>query len=227
MRQFVLIANGFAAVFFAAFLLYTFVGRGHLIHLARDFVTTKTQKFADPAVDAAEASLRVGMVRKLLPERQIAAIESEIAAYRQDPRKYISEITGRFPVTTATPPSNPVLAKVTQWKEKVRQHYDKVLGRLLWDLRIFASSNLVAALLAILLAARTNAAQSKKLVWFSFLLFGAIAYSVYSYIDRVSFFRILFNSYLGWWYPGILAITLLGLFLEYGRSGDEETMSGS
>jgi hypothetical protein len=114
---------------------------------------------------------------------------------------------------------------VTQWKEKVREHYDKVLRRLVWDLRIFASSNLIAALFAIMLAIRANAKDSSKLVWVSFLLFGAIAYSVYFYIDRFSFFRILFNSYLGWWYPGVLAITLIGLYLSYGRSREDRGTS--
>ncbi len=223
MRRFVLIANGFTALFFAVFLLYTFAGRGHISGLARDFVTAKTQKFADPIVDAAEATLRVGLVRKLLPEEKLAAFEGEIAAYRQDPHRYISELTGRLPTTPLSLSNNPLLAKVTKWKEKVRQHYDKVLGRLIWDLRIFASSNLAAAVFAIILVTKGDAKGSSKLVWFSFLLFGAIAYSVYFYVDRLSFFRILFNSYLGWWYPGLLGIMLLGLYLEYGRSGNRET----
>ena len=218
MHRFVFIANGFTALFFAAFLLYTFAGRAHINGLARDFVTTKTQRFADPIVDAAEATLRVGLVRKLLPEEKLATLEGEIAAYRQDPHRYISELTGRLPTTPLSLSDHPLLAKVTKWKEKVRQHYDKVLGRLIWDLRIFASSNLAAALFAILLVTRADTKDSSKLVWFSFLLFGAIAYSVYFYIDRLSFLRILFNSYLGWWYPGLLAIMLLGLYLEYGRS---------
>jgi hypothetical protein len=218
MRRFVLIANGFTAVFFAAFVLYTFAGRRHINDLARDFVTVKTQRFADAAVEAGEKTLRIRMVRKLLREEQIAVFEGEIAAYRQDPQRYISELTGRLPITTSPRHTNPLLAKVTQWKEKVREHYDKVLGRLVWDLRIFASSNLIAALFAIMLATRANAKDSSKLVWVSFLLFGAIAYSVYFYIDRFSFFRILFNSYLGWWYPGVLAMTLIGLYVNYGRS---------
>jgi hypothetical protein len=223
MRQFVLIANGFTAVFFAAFVLYTFAGRRHINDLARDFATVKTQKYADTAIDAGEKTLRIRMVRKLLRDEQIAVFEDEIAAYRQDPQRYISELTGRLPTTTSPRHTNPLLAKVTQWKEKVREHYDKVLRRLVWDLRIFASSNLIAALFAIMLATRANAKDSSKLVWVSFLLFGAIAYSVYFYIDRFSFFRILFNSYLGWWYPGVLAITLIGLYLSYGRPRDRRT----
>lgn len=226
MRRFVLIANGFIAVFFAAFVLYTFVGRGHINYLARDFVTVKTQRLADPAVETAERTLRIRMVQKLLREEQIAVFEGEIAAYRQDPQRYISELTGRLPTPASPVSSNPILAKLTQWKEKVREHYDRVLGRLLWDLRIFASSNLIAALFAIMLTTRANAKNSSKLVWFSFLLFSAIAYSVYFYIDRFSFFRILFNSYLGWWYPGLLAITLIGLYLDYGRSKEDRDSGG-
>jgi hypothetical protein len=36
------------------------------------------------------------------------------------------------------------------------------------------------------------------------------------YVDSFTYFRILFSTYLGWWYPIILSITFLGLYLEYG-----------
>jgi hypothetical protein len=225
MRRFVLIINGFTAIFFAAFLLYTFAGRAHINHMAREFVTVKTQRYADPAVETAENTLRIRIVRTILREERIAAFESEIAVYRQDPQRYISELTGRLPTMPSAAPDNPLVAKVTQWKENVRKHYDKVLGRLLWDLRIFAFSNMAAALFAIMLATRVKAKDSSKLVWVSFLLFAAIVYSVYGYIDRFSFFRILFNSYLGWWYPAVLALTLLVLYLNYGRANDRDAES--
>ena len=111
MRRFVIIANGFTTIFFAALLLYTFAGRGHINVLARDFVTAKTLRFADLAVATAEQTLRVGMIRKLLREEQIATLESEIAAYRQDPQRYISELTGRLPSTPSPMSSNPLLAR--------------------------------------------------------------------------------------------------------------------
>lgn len=107
------------------------------------------------------------------------------------------------------------------WKEALRRHYDRVLGRLLRDLRIFAVSNLIAAALAIFLATRTGG-DAAQLVWISFLLFAGIAYCVYSYIDRFSFFKILFDLHLGWWYPVLIATTFLTLLFKFGRPRDSQ-----
>ena len=54
------------------------------------------------------------------------------------------------------------------------------------------------------------------------MVFAAVAYSTYGYIDGVSFLRILFKSHLGWWYPAGIALTILGLVLEHGLHKPEE-----
>jgi magnesium-transporting ATPase (P-type) len=58
--------------------------------------------------------------------------------------------------------------------------------------------------------------QNRKVVAFSFLVFVAVAYCVESYINGVSFIRILLKSHMGWWYPVGILIMILGLVLEYG-----------
>jgi hypothetical protein len=67
------------------------------------------------------------------------------------------------------------------------------------------------------LAYQANEQTARRVLSISLLIFGAMAYSIYFYIDQFSFFQILFNSYLGWWYPALLAITFLGLYFKYGR----------
>ncbi len=213
-----LIANPVVALFFVAFFVYTFLGRRHIDHLARDFVTAKTLKFAAPAVDLAEEAFKTPVVRRLLTKDQVATFEREFAEYRRNPADYIAELTGRRAPAVLQPFKNPLLAKVVQWKQNVRDHYNNILERLFSDLRIFAGSNIVAAAIATWLAYRANGKTTGKCALLSFLLLAAVAYSVSVYVDRLTFFTILFNSYLGWWYPVLVAVTFLGLFLEYRRS---------
>lgn len=213
-----LIANPAVAVFFVAFFVTTFLGRRHIDHLARDFVTSKTLKFAAPAVDLAEEAFKSPVVRRLLTKDQAAAFEREFAEYRRSPADYIAELTGRRAPAVLQPFKNPVVAKALQWKQKVRDYYDKILERLFIDLRIFAGSNVVAASIATWLAYRANRRTTGKCALMSFLLLGAVVYSVSVYVDRLTFFTILFNSHLGWWYPVLVAVTFLGLLLEYRHS---------
>jgi hypothetical protein len=218
MRRLMLIANPAVAVFFMVMFAYTFLGRRHVDHLARDFVTGKTQMFAATVVDLAEEAIKTPLVRKLLTNDQVGVFDREVAEFRRNPADYVAELTGQRVPAGLQQPNNPLLAKVLQWKQKVRDYYDLVLSRLLVDLRIFAGSNLVAAAIATWLATRADGKTAGRCDSLSFLLFAAVAYSVSVYIDRISFFTILFNSHLGWWYPGIVAITFISLILELRRS---------
>ncbi len=213
-----LIANPAVALFFVAFFVTTFFGRRHIDHMARDFVTAKTVTFAVPVVDLAEEAFKTPGVRRLLTKAQVATFEREFAEYRQNPAGYIAELTGQRAPAVLQPFKYPVLAKFMQWKQSVRDHYDRILERLFIDLRIFAGSNIVAAAIATWLAYRANDKTTGKCALLSFLLLAAVAYSVSVYVDRLTFFKILFNSYLGWWYPVLVAVTFVGLFLEYRRS---------
>ena len=51
MRTAILTASGCCALFFAVSLALTFLARGYIIGLARDFVIDRTQKLAEPAVE--------------------------------------------------------------------------------------------------------------------------------------------------------------------------------
>lgn len=47
------------------------------------------------------------------------------------------------------------------------------------------------------------------------LLLAATIYGVWLYVDSFSFFRILFDSHLGWWYPVLVAAMFAALFVQY------------
>lgn len=218
MRRWLIIANATAATLFAIFFLYTFLGHRHLDRLARDFVTEKTRAFAEPTVDAADEMLRAPGVQRFLSDEQLAALQLEIAAYRNDPARYIGELTGRrVPAAVNVRPDNPLMARVGRWKNEIRDHYNAVLAGLFRDLRIFAGSNVVAAIFGTWLAVRTGGRRPGVVLWLSFLLLAAIAYCVYLYVDQLSFFKVMFNLHMGWSYPAFLALTFLGLYLEHGR----------
>ena len=69
MRKTVIALNLIVAVFFTAFLTYTFVARFHLNSLARRFVTEKPVQYSMPVVELAEKSLDFPIVRQLLAPR--------------------------------------------------------------------------------------------------------------------------------------------------------------
>jgi hypothetical protein len=215
MRTFLLITNAAVALLFTAFFAYTFLGRQHIDGMAREFVTAKTLKLVTPAVDAAAEALHSDFARHLLTKNQVAAVEAEIAEFRSQPTHYIQRLTSAH----APPKPETLLGKVSEkiygWKERIRTHYNRVLRRLLTDLRIFSGANVVAACIAFVCAWRSPGRPSLQLTLISTLLLVAIGLGVYFYIDNFSFFTILFNWYLGWWYPVLIGLLFITIYIEY------------
>lgn len=212
-RAGVLTANTFAAVFFAAFFVYTFFGRAHVDSLARDYLTAKTVEHVDPLVDHTDELLRKAAGAKIAAGQWkgwIDAARKEITAYRQDPHAYVSQVTRREGGIPAKPKAfaknNPIVAKVAEWKRAIRDYFEWALGQLFRDLRIFAASSCLAAVVAVWLAWRGAASRPNRHVWFAFLLLASVAFSVYMYIDSFSFFRILLGAHLGWAHPVFLLL---------------------
>jgi hypothetical protein len=221
MRTTALALNSIVVVFFSCFLAYTFVARSHLESLARDFVTEKSIGYSKPIVEIAHESLDSPLVRKLLSEDKVLAIRDEIRDYRNDPAAYVSDLTHqpvrKLPLANA----NPLLAKVASIKEKIRTFYDNTLNALIIDLRIFSVSNLMAGMIAFVLAYRSSHSFRKSIVWFSFLMFVAVLWCSSLYIDDLTFFRILFRTHMGGVYPVLLCIMIFALYWDYGRHINE------
>ena len=224
MRLVVFIANSAIAIFFLVVFVSTFLGRQQIERLARDFVTAKTIKFAAPVVDLADAGLKSPVARKLLTKEQVTTCEDEIAEFRKTPGDYIAALTGRRDFIAPLQIKNPSVVTVLQWKQKVRDYYSKVLGRLLGDLRIFIGSNIAAALIGIWFAYRATGKAATQMAWLSCLLVVSVVYCASMYIDRLSFFTILFNSYMGWWYPVLLIVTFIYLYLASKNTDRRENI---
>ena len=211
------ILNAIVATLSVGFFLYTFVAVGHLEGLARDFVTEKTLAYSRPVIVTVEKSLESPLVRKLLSENQEKSIRGEIESYKENPQSFIRELTGA--ARTKERPGGFLSAgsKISSFKDKVRAYYDDTLTALIRDFRIFSGSNAVAGIIALVLALRRPRGIRKYALWFSFLLFAAVLFSSYLYIDGMSFFRILFRSHMGWWYPVSLLIMTSRLFVDSGH----------
>lgn len=220
MRNITIALNLIVAAFFAGILAYSFVARQHLDSMARGFVTEKTLHYSEPIVALTDESLDSPVVKKLLTAEQSTAIRLEITEYRNAPAGYIADLTRQKILASNPRNPNPLLQKVGSIKERIRLFYDNTLAALIGDLRIFSTSNLCASLIAFGLAYWSRKNVQKSLVWFSFLMFVTVLYGSYLYVDNLTFFRILFRTHIGWWYPLFMCVTLAGLYLDYGRTGN-------
>jgi len=227
MRKATLVLNSFTVVFFICFLAYTFVARQHLDSLARDFVSEKTLEYSEPVVEIANESLDSPLVRQLLSNDQATAIRNEITAYQNDPGAYVADLTQQQVLYVAIVEANPLIAKVATIKNKVRTYYGDTLQALITDLRIFSISNLIAGLIAFVLAYRSSSEIRKPIVWLSFLMFTSVIYCSYLYIDGLTFFRILFRAHMGWWYAAFLCVMIIGPYLIYLRQANVTDQSDS
>ncbi len=217
MRTTTIVLNSIVVVFFAGFLTYTFAARSHLDALARNFVTEKTIHYSRPIVEVADDALKTPLARKLLSKEQTTTLRNEITDYQNNPQSYISDLTRQEAHNVPPPNANPLLEKVASFKAKIRTFYENTLNALITDLRIFSASNLIAGLIALGLAYRSSAEIRKPQVWFSFLMLVATLYCSSIYINDLTFFRILFQAHMGWWYAVFLGLVTTGLFLDCGR----------
>lgn len=218
MRPTVLVFNSIVVVFFVGFLAYTFIARQHLESLARGFVTEKTLAYSELAVGTADEALNSPLAQKLLTDEQATAIRNEIADYRKEPKAYIAALTGQQLLDAPKANANPLMAKMASIKSKIRKYYDDTLDALIADLRIFSLSNLVAGLVAFGLAYCSRSKIREPIVWFSLLMFVAVLYCSYMYVDDTTFFRILFRTHMGWWYAVLLFLVIVSLTIDFGRS---------
>jgi hypothetical protein len=217
-----------ASLFFTTTLALTFFARGYIQGKAQEFVVERSVPIADAAVATAEKALQIPLAQQFLGADALRIARLEIADYRRDRQAYITRlVTGRRPVPVAVPDRMaPVEERLTEWKDAVRRYFDRTIDGLVRDLRIFSGSNLAAAVLAAWFAVRAQGGRLKRLLIISGLLLVSLAYGTLLYIDEFSYFRILFNSYIGWWYPAILAYFYYELYWEHSsRDADPSDTS--
>ena len=214
MRTVLVVLNVLVAGASGALFGYTFFARDHLNGLAEEYVVRKTVGYAAPAVEQVEFVLKRPEAI-LAPPAVRAAVREEVDAFRADPHKYVRQLVVRGAVVEK--PKHPFAEKVVAWKEQVRAYFDKTLASLVRDLRIFSGTNLVAALLAALIAWRAKGRWRWHVLGVSGVLLGALVLNAYLFIDSLTFFRIVADWRVGWAYPVLVAITFVYLYIRYGR----------
>jgi len=215
MRKLTLALNALSAVLFLAFFTYTFVARTHLESIARNFVTEKTLDHSAPIIDTVEKALDVPLVAKLVSNDDIKLVRSEIDAYRKDPTTYVADLTGKQ-IRRPQGKLGAIAQKAADAKDSIRQFYNDTLTALIVDLRIFSGTNIVAACVALFLAFKSRQSIRNPLVVFSLLLFVAVVFCSYLYVDDLSFFRILTSTHTGWWYPIFVLVVAVWLYKDIG-----------
>ena len=223
MRTALLCLSAVLALFFAVSFLMTFFARDYVTGLAEDFVIDRTQKFADPLVAIAEQGIKVPGLNRPQDAELIENVRRETAEYRQDPRAYIANLVAEGGQAKVADPGKNAALKDTVlfWKSEIREYFQKTLKNLLFDLRIFFGSNLVAALLAFVFAWSARADRLPRLLIVCGLLLASVVYSSFIYFDEFSYFKILLDTHMGWWYPALLGGTFLGAYVEHGRARAE------
>ena len=222
MRKLTLALNALSAVLFLAFFTYTFVARTHLECIARNFVTEKTLDHSAPIIDTVEKALDVPLVAKLVSNDDIKLVRSEIDAYRKAPTTYVADLTGKH-IRKPQGKLGAIAQKAADAKDAIRQFYNDTLRALIFDLRIFSGTNIVAACVALFLVIKSPESIRKPLLAFSLLLFVTVVFCSYLYIDDLSFFRILTSTHMGWWYPVIVIAVAVRLYKDIGGAIEAAT----
>jgi len=210
----------------AVLLAFTIFWKSEIKDLARDFINERIEPKATFAVDLGEELLRSPKVRNYLGEDQLHVAATEIALYRQDPQAYIQSLTddsrpgGEQPSresVAAKPIVENIAAKVISWKQSINRYFNEVFEKIILDLRIFSSTNIVAFIWALWLSAKNGAIDSVPYWIASAILTGSILYSSMMYIDQNWFFTILLDSFMGIAYPIAIAIMFGYILYRYSE----------
>jgi hypothetical protein len=223
-KRTILAVSAIVALFFTVTFGLTFFARDYIRGLAQEYVIDRSLPMADKGVEAIEHGLQLPLAQPFLGlavvQEVVQVVRQEVADYRRDRKAYITRlVTGQRPVAPAVAipdRARPIVEQLKEWKEAVRRYYDRTIAGLVRDLRIFSGSNLVAAILAGYLALRAQGPALRRLLVIAGVLLVSLAYGTLMYIDEFDYFRILFNSYIGWWYPVLLAGAYCDFYWEYG-----------
>lgn len=212
MEKILILCSALVSAVFLVALIGTFFVQDEIRAAARELVVERTTKYSAKAVRAAEELLQSPMTAKLLSEQQFEAIEGEIGDYKADPIRYVERLTSESEVPPPSRLVNKLSQKFFSWKESLRNHYNRTLKKLVKDLRIFCGTNIVAGLLGVILAFKSQGGNERVLLVYCGVLLFAIGTAVYSYIDRMGFFTILLDNFMGWEYPLVIAFAFIGSY---------------
>lgn len=202
-----------------------------VVNKAREVAVARCRGYSDPIADKVQETLDRQVIGKLIRGNVRARLEEELGEYRASPGDWLARLamggveyakSFDFPEIDnplARKALDALKAEVSGLKSRVQVTYNNLIG----DVRIFASSNLIAFLLAASMAilARTPKARAALLVYSAVLLVAALV-SIGCYAGQDWGWTLLRNDFIGWKYPLILGIitvlTGLWVYFEFSQS---------
>lgn len=214
-----------------ALLLSTWHAKPIIANKARAIAVEKCRGYSDPIADKLQETLDRQVIGKLIRGNVRARLEEELGEYRASPGDWLSklvmggvEYAKRFDFPEVDNPLarkalDTIKAEVSGLKARVQDTYDKLIA----DVRLFASTNLVVFLLAMTMAimARTPRAKAALLALSAVLLVVAII-SIGCYLGRDWGWALLNRDFMGWKYALVIGIATLlagaGIYLDFTRN---------
>jgi hypothetical protein len=200
-------------------LVSTFLAKGIITSKAREVAIEKSRELSDPLALRMEETLDRPVLGKLIRGDARDRMEKALSDYRADPEEWLDRLAdGELETSKASDfpeLENPLARKavdaVTQGISNLKLHLDESFSGLLFDLRLFAGTNLIAFLLATGLTWGARSPHARYwLLAYSAIMLLAFAISISIYVDQNWTWNLLRNNHMGWEYS-----TLLGFITVY------------
>lgn len=216
-----LILNAIVLAFFVGLLAYTTVARQHLMSLAGDFAMQKTVQHDEDIVTVGNAIVEGVDDRGWLTGAQKLLTQRELAEFRDDPYGFLSSATKKPPLKI---PGLEKLQGAVSIKKELRTYFDSLVSSLLSDVRVFAGTNAFAGAFGVGLCLFFRRSSSIQSYCFSYALCVAVAFGCCLFLDHLSFFTILFQLRMGWFYPVCVAAFCVWLYTSMAAAVESVTI---
>lgn len=236
LRRLIMGANLVVLLFFSGFFLATYTTPQFARDMARDYAVEKTADYAQPRIDELEIYLKTHAPSELHGANATKTLRDELLQFTEDPKAYVlalADAGSAIPQPDASRSVTNVFKNftkdpITTFKQEARAYYFSTVAALIQDLRIFSGTNVIASLVALLVAYSARRKLLVPLLLISAVLLWSLTINIYGYIDSMTFFRILTHTHMGMFYPTIMAILtlyiLIRVFLEAILHGSLETL---
>lgn len=218
LRKILLALHLAGAALSIALLVSTFTAKGIITSKARQIAVNKSRSLSDPLATKVQETLDRPVLGKLIRGEARERLESELTDYRSAPDVWLIALAeggaGRAKAFDFPEIESPLARKavdlLTKGVSDLKDHLEKSYRDLIGDIRLFATSNIVAFGLAAWLSWIARTSRSRHwLIGFSGLMLVVFAISISSYLDQNWTWVILTGNYMGWAYPACLGILTL------------------
>lgn len=198
----------------------TFFAKGIITYRAQQIALEKSRVASDPFAAKLQETLDQPVLGKLIPASARERLATELAAYRNSPDAWLLSLAEGgadrakdfdFPEIENVMARKAVDALANR-VSGIKDHLAESYRGLIFDLRLFASTNVVAFLVAAWLSWVARTPRSRHwLLAFSGVMLVIFAMSITAYLDQNWAWAILSGYYMGWSYP-----VMLGIATVYG-----------